>query len=59
MTLGVGIIGLPNVGKTTLFNVLTRARAGEAGYAFSTAEPNTPWFRCRIRRFFELQRSPN
>src|SRR2546423_6247168 len=41
MTLGVGIVGLPNVGKTTLFNALTRAGAGVATYAFSTVEPNT------------------
>ena len=41
MTLGVGIVGLPNVGKTTLFNALTRAGAGVAAYAFSTVEPNT------------------
>src|SRR5258708_17776400 len=41
MTLAVGIIGLPNVGKTTLFNALTRAGAGVASYAFSTVEPNT------------------
>lgn len=41
MTLGVGIVGLPNVGKTTLFNALTRAGAGVANYAFSTVEPNT------------------
>ena len=41
MSLGVGIVGLPNVGKTTLFNALTRAGAGVASYAFSTVEPNT------------------
>ena len=41
ITLGVGIVGLPNVGKTTLFNALTRAGAGVASYAFSTVEPNT------------------
>jgi len=41
VALGVGIVGLPNVGKTTLFNALTRAGATVAGYAFSTVEPNT------------------
>lgn len=41
MPLGVGIIGLPNVGKTTIFNALTRAGAPVAAYAFSTVEPNT------------------
>lgn len=41
MTLAVGIVGLPNVGKTTLFNALTRAGASVATYAFSTVEPNT------------------
>src|SRR5437660_10113441 len=41
MTLGVGIVGLPNVGKTTLFNALTRAGAGVASYAFSRVGPNT------------------
>ncbi len=41
MSLAVGIVGLPNVGKTTLFNALTRAKALVATYAFSTVEPNT------------------
>jgi GTP-binding protein YchF len=41
LTLAVGIVGLPNVGKTTLFNALTRAGAGTGSYAFSTVEPNT------------------
>ena len=40
MALQVGIIGLPNSGKSTIFNALTRAGAQVAGYPFSTVDPN-------------------
>ena len=36
----LGIVGLPNVGKSTLFNALTKAGAQAANYAFCTIEPN-------------------
>lgn len=37
----LGIVGLPNVGKSTLFNALTKAGAESANYPFCTIEPNT------------------
>ena len=40
MGLSVGIVGLPNVGKSTIFNALTAAGAASANYPFCTIDPN-------------------
>lgn len=40
MALKCGIVGLPNVGKSTLFNCLTKAQVAAANYPFCTIEPN-------------------
>ncbi len=40
MSVSCGIVGLPNVGKSTIFNALTAAQAEQGNYPFCTIEPN-------------------
>src|SRR3990167_8307528 len=40
MSLKIGIVGLPNVGKSTLFQALTRKQVDTSNYPFATIEPN-------------------
>ena len=60
MGLSVGIVGLPNVGKSTIFNALTAAGAQSANYPFCTIEPNVgivPVVDTRLAKLAELAES--
>lgn len=59
MGLKCGIVGLPNVGKSTLFNALTAAKALAANYPFATKEPNVGMITVPDPRLEELARLIN
>ncbi len=60
MKLSIGIVGLPNVGKSTLFKILTRQEVNIANYPFATIDPNigvVPVPDERLQKLTELSKS--
>src|SRR6476660_7352224 len=51
-----GIVGLPNVGKSTIFNALTSAKAEAANYPFCTIDPNTGIVKVPDPRLAQIQK---
>lgn len=59
MNLKVGIVGLPNVGKSTLFNILTKSSIPAENYPFTTIDPNVGIVEVpdeRLDRLFEIEK---
>ncbi|UXR54950.1 redox-regulated ATPase YchF [Staphylococcus schleiferi] len=59
MALTAGIVGLPNVGKSTLFNAITKAGALAANYPFATIDPNVGIVEVPDTRLSELEKIVN
>lgn len=59
MALSIGIVGLPNVGKSTLFNALTKQQVLAANYPFATIDPNVGVVPVADRRIWEISKLVN
>lgn len=56
MGFSLGIVGLPNVGKSTLFNVLSKAKADVSNYPFTTINPNIGVVEVPDERPYQIQK---
>ncbi|VEU77044.1 redox-regulated ATPase YchF [Mycoplasmopsis columbina] len=59
MSLKAGIVGLPNVGKSTLFSALTKYQVEASNYAFTTIEPNISSVPLKDQRLYDLAKIVN
>ena len=59
MGLTAGIVGLPNVGKSTLFNAITKSNVLSANYPFATIEPNVGVVEVKDKRLDEIVKIVN